>query len=767
MPRPTPGSKVTDLAALAAQGRREGFLSRVTAGVRYAIAGVKPDTWMSPNQPMAPQAPDAAGRLIDYPVGYNLQYTPRGYEPISFAQLRGLADNCDLARIAIETRKDQMVGLRWAIKSVEDDKDVSADPRVKAIEDVFRLPDGRHTWQQWLRMVMEEVMVTDAPAIYPRLTRGGSVFGFEVMDGATLKVLTDDDGRLPAPPSPAYQQILKGMAAVDYTSDELVYMPRNPRAWKFYGYSPIEQIAMTVNIAIRRTLSQLQEFTEGNIPEAFAALPADWTGPQIKAFQEYWDSVLEGDQAYKRKVKFVPGGTKVEMTKSGVLQDTFDEWLARIVTYAFSLPPTQFIKQPTRATSDVLQEAALDEGLAPLMAWVKDLLDLLIRKYFGAVDLQFAWQEEDALDPTSQQVILVGYQKTGAMTTNEVRAKLGLDAIEGGDVALIYTATGATPLTEAVKPPEPMPAQLAAPGVPDAQGAPMPEAEKHDHGHLHKADTSRLTAPMRTIADACEAAFDVMRKDVRKGAAKVNKAASADGTRSAEDVAGWSSFIDSVDTSPLSLVWDDLHGTLSAVATNGARAQIMQVIADGELTTQEAQDAIASPARELTPEQVAAGEVPKPVDLLSYRDPDAVTWAEDHAASLISKDGSGGELVDATRAMLRRTLAQAVRDKMTDRQIADLLQNDYAFSRERAELIARTEVRNAVGRGRLAGAQRVGMQSKDWRVSDDEGPCPLCEANQAQGWIAIDKPFVSGAMAPLAHPRCRCSASYRKEPPAQ
>ncbi len=752
MPRTPPGATKIDLTALAAQGRREGFLSRVTAAARYAIAGVKPDTWMSPAQPISPQAQEAQGRLIDYPVAYNLNYLPRSDEAISFAQLRALADNCDLARIAIETRKDQMVGLRWQIKSVSDDKDVSRDPRVLAMEQVFRLPDGRHTWQQWLRMVIEEVLVTDAPAIYPRLTRGRDVLGFEVMDGATLKVLTDADGRLPQPPSPAFQQRLKGIPAVDYTSDEIVYQPRNPRAWKFYGYGPVEQIAMTVNIAIRRTLSQLQEFTEGNIPEAFASLPTDWTGPQIKAFQEYWDATLEGDQAFKRKVKFVPGGTKVEMTKGGVLQDTFDEWLARVVTYAFSLPPTQFIKQPTRATSDVLQEAALDEGLAPLKAWVKDLVDLLIRRYFGAADLQFAWVTEEALDPQSQAEILTTYQKTGAMTANEVRAKIGMDAIEGGDVPLIFTATGAVPLTEAGKPPEPVPPALApAPGE-------LPGAQKLDHGHLHKADTSQLTAPMRKLADACEAAFDVLRKEVAKGAAKVNKAAAtdADGTRTPEDVAGWSSFIEALDTSPLSLVWDDLHGTLTAVATNGASAQIMQVIADGEIDAQEAQEAIAEPVVTLTPEQIAAGEAPKrePVDLLSYRDPDAVQWAESHAADLISKDGTGGELVDATRNMLRRTLAQAVKDKMTDRQIADALQRDYAFSRERAELIARTEVRNAVGHGRLAGAQRVGMQSKDWRVSDDEGPCPLCEANQAQGWIPIDKPFVSGAMAPLQHPRC-------------
>jgi hypothetical protein len=88
-------------------------------------------------------------------------------------------------------------------------------------------------------------------------------------------------GRTPDLPLPAYQQVLKGVPAVDYTRDELIYMPRNRRVNKVYGFSPVEQIVQTVNIAIRRSLYQLQYYTEGSTPDLLFACPPDWQMSQI------------------------------------------------------------------------------------------------------------------------------------------------------------------------------------------------------------------------------------------------------------------------------------------------------------------------------------------------------------------------------------------------------------------------------------------------------------------------------------------------------
>jgi hypothetical protein len=68
----------------------------------------------------------------------------------------------------------------------------------------------------------------DAPALCKRRTRGGALYALEPLDGATIKRLIDDWGRTPLPPPPAYQQILKGVPAVDYGADELIYAPDDP-----------------------------------------------------------------------------------------------------------------------------------------------------------------------------------------------------------------------------------------------------------------------------------------------------------------------------------------------------------------------------------------------------------------------------------------------------------------------------------------------------------------------------------------------------------
>ena len=137
-----------------------------------------------------------------------------------------------------------------------------------------------------------------------------------------------------------------------------------------------------------------------------------------------------------------PSGAKYQAFKEAPYKDDFDEWLARIVCYAFSLPPTAFTPQVNRATAQTAQEAALDEGLAPLMGWVKRLVDSVIQNRMGHRDLEFAWSDMRPTDPKDQSVILTNYVKDGIYTVNEARDVLGLDPVEGGDEPMFLTAQG-------------------------------------------------------------------------------------------------------------------------------------------------------------------------------------------------------------------------------------------------------------------------------------------------------------------------------------
>ena len=263
-------------------------------------------------------------------------------------------------------------------------------------------------------------------------------------------MLIDDTGRRPRPPAPAYEQVIRGHPWRLLRDDELIYLPRNRRPHKAYGFSPIEQIVVTVNIGLRRQVMQLQHFTEGNVPPGLLNAPEGWNAEQIGQFQDWFDSILAGNTGSRTRLVWGPSGAKYQPFREAPYKDDFDEWLARIVYYAFSLPPTAFTPQVNRATAQAAQQAALDEGLAPLMGWVKRLVDSVIQNRMGHRDLEFVWLDRRSTDPKDQPAALTGYVRDSIYTLNEARDILGLAPIEGGDEPMFLTAQGPVLLRDAL-----------------------------------------------------------------------------------------------------------------------------------------------------------------------------------------------------------------------------------------------------------------------------------------------------------------------------
>jgi hypothetical protein len=261
----------------------------------------------------------------------------------------------------------------------------------------------------------------------------------------------------------------EGEIVNEFTDQELVYFPRNQRADHLYGFSPVEQIIVTINTGIRRMVMQLQHFTDGNVPPGLVNSPLGWTPEQIAQFQEWFDGQLAGNTAQRTRLLWGPEGAKYQPIKEAPYKDDFDEWLSRIICFAFSLPPTAFTKQVNRATAETSQEAALEEGLAPLMGYVKRLVDGIIQRRMGHPDLEFVWSDVRPVDPKEQADILTSYVKTGVYALNEARDVLGLDPVEGGDEIMFSTASGPVTLDSVLNPPEP-PAMLAPNGTPGTPG---------------------------------------------------------------------------------------------------------------------------------------------------------------------------------------------------------------------------------------------------------------------------------------------------------
>lgn len=428
-----------------------GTKTSLTYQVKMAANG----TWgaqgiFSPGAPLVPVDPQPV-RPFDLIPGQNLSYKPRSFEPFSFADLRRFA-NVELVRLAIETRKDQIERLDWRVKSKDEKKPkAGADERIKAAMAFLRKPDGENEFHTWLRELMEDHYVLDAATLEKRKTFGGKLTGLDVVDGATIHLLVDDNGRRPKAPMPAYQQIIRGRVWANLTTDDIIYAVRNKRSNHLYGFSPVEQIVVTINTVLQRQTKQLAWFTDGNAPPGLLTAPEGWSVDATKQYQEWFDAKLRGNPGERSNLIWGPAGAKYVPFKDPPLKDDFDEWLARIVCYAFNLPPTAFIKMTNRATAEEDQDRALEEGREPTMLWAKRFLDSVIQEDLGFADLEFCWVEPQDIDPSKQAKIEDTRLRNGSMTLDEVRDRNGDPPYPNGLGAepMIYTRMGVIKLENA------------------------------------------------------------------------------------------------------------------------------------------------------------------------------------------------------------------------------------------------------------------------------------------------------------------------------
>lgn len=111
---------------------------------------------------------------------------------------------------------------------------------------------------------------------------------------------------------------------------------------------------------------------------------------------------------------------------------------------------------------------------------------------------------------------------------------------------------------------------------------------------------------------------------------------------------------------------------------------------------------------------------------------------------------------DTTRQQLIDLIDQGAQDGLTYDEIAQLIDSSFAdIAPWRADMIARTELANAMGSANLATMKENNVTTKEWVAAGDH-PCPVCEENESAGEVPVNEPFPSGDESEPAHPRCEC-----------
>jgi hypothetical protein len=509
-------------ANMTAQPRTYGLAEAINAAtnggwgigqMRDMMRDPRDDVAFGPSNPLAPapidplrpdtQRPEP--RLTEYPVAWNLPGNSDRLTP--WSTLRAAASSVDIMRRCISIRKEQLQGLEWAIglddaavqgivaagDGSQGRTDVEADLRRSLLPEIKRLTEfwcnpwkaNGLSFEQWVNGIMEDHLVLDAVAIYPRMTYGGDVSAFELIDATTIKLLIDYRGARPLPPYPAFQQVLYGFPRGEFSSaarletdedgnvvelvepgipaDQLWYFREEYRSFTPYGYSAVEQSLISARLYLKRQGWMLAEYDDGSTPLTWlvpdssdGSMAEKLTFRTRRQWEDSLNDELAGQTRARHRMKVAPPGMNpVQM--AGVderYKPDYDMHLIKMLAGHFGVTSSGLGFSESRG----LGNSGLHEGQAdvqdasttkPDTKMIERIVNELSRTYLKMPEeLRFKFVSKDVEDQAAEDVARNAQRARGTITLNDDRKAIGKTpfTFPEADMPMVLVGTGWVPL---------------------------------------------------------------------------------------------------------------------------------------------------------------------------------------------------------------------------------------------------------------------------------------------------------------------------------
>ena len=240
--------------------------------------------------------------------------------------------------------------------------------------------------------------------------------------------------------------------------DVVAFRPHEILHFKFpdpdndiYGLSPLESLKHAVaadlyaqrynasffaNSGVTGTIIGIRNANPDEIQRNRVWLNENYTGPEAA----HKPIVVEGESIEIKKSV----ATHQEM---GFLEGR--RFIIMEILAVLGVPPVKIgiLESANRSNSKEQDKTFRTEHVAPLQNIVQNVINnFFIRNILGVEETIFVHAEGDTRDAIEQMDYYTKGEAWGVFNPNEIRSRLGMAPVEGGEINLIMTPTGAVPL---------------------------------------------------------------------------------------------------------------------------------------------------------------------------------------------------------------------------------------------------------------------------------------------------------------------------------
>lgn len=313
----------------------------------------------------------------------------------------------------------------------------------------------RDNFSNFMAKLTRDSLIMDSSPIetvYKR-DRSRGIDGLHAVDGSTIRLCSEvgyegDDEIFAI-------QVVEGQVRSAYTYNDLIYVPRNPRADVLvggYGMSETETLIRVVTGFLNAMTYNLKYFDSNAIPKGLLHLSGDYSQDDLSAFKRYWNSMVKGiNNAWTLPVmvsKNQESKATFENFGVDVNEIMFAKWmtfLTSIICAIYGMAPDEinfesFTSGHSPLSGKDTQEKLVnskDKGLKPFLAHWEDLFSDYVVAEFG----DKYWFRWTGLDEKTQEQAWT--EEQALSTLNEARAKRGMEEVDWGGVPLNPALLGA------------------------------------------------------------------------------------------------------------------------------------------------------------------------------------------------------------------------------------------------------------------------------------------------------------------------------------